>query len=84
MTGRIVPTMTNYTGRATNNPAEIAAAQKRLADFRKEWPVQNPLPAGCEDNGACDNEHPDSGWCRSFNASQRGVESLPYVTEGEE
>lgn len=25
-----------------------------------------------EDDGRCDEAHPDSGWCEAFNAGQRG------------
>ena len=66
--------MTNYLGNVDNDPIAIAKAREAVRGSTRPQYARNAERDASrdEDDGACDNEHPDSGWCESFNRGQRG------------
>ncbi len=64
--------MTNYLGNVGNDPAEVEKAREVWRRYMRELQLQAGGSYSDEDDGRCDNEHPDSSWCESFNRGQRG------------
>lgn len=64
--------MTNYKGRATNSTSEVEKAREVWRLYMRELQLQAGGSYSDEDNGACDNAHPDSGWVEGWNRGQRG------------
>lgn len=55
-------------------PAELAKAREIWRLYMRELQLQAGGSYSYDDNGDCDNEHPDSGWVEAFNVGQRGDE----------
>ena len=66
--------MTNYKGRADNDPIAIAKAREAVRGSTRPRYARNAERdvSRDEDDERGDEAHPDSGWCESFNRGQRG------------
>ena len=66
--------MTNYLGNVGNDPIAIAKAREAVRGSTRPQYARNAERDASrdEDGGECDNAHPDSGGCESFNRGQRG------------
>ena len=65
--------MTNYKGRADNDPIAIAKAREAVRGSTRPQYARNAERDASrdEDDGRGDEAHPDSSWVDGFNASQR-------------
>lgn len=66
--------MTNYKGRADNDPIALAKAREAVRGSTRPQYARNAERDASrdEDNGECDNAHPDSSWVEGWNRGQRG------------
>lgn len=66
--------MTNYKGRADNDPIAIAKAREAVRGSTRPQYARNAERDASrdEDEGRGDEAHPDSGWVEGWNRGQRG------------